>query len=285
MELFIDYFQDVDIRDLTGEQTISFRDMLLETRSPKTVNNILGVLRVFFKWLYDKQRIKQIPYVPPNMRFTSAERDDCSLEVFLKIVNEVENDIVKEALLTTRLQILRVGETRGLRWEDIIWDEDEHGVRPGPGVMKVRNSFSNNVFRETTKTGNPTRKHLHIDIKKMLMKRWGRGFHPKAFIFTYNGKPFYESLMRKQFNAARDKLGYPKSLTLYGATRHSGGKEGYLATKDIRALQKAMGHKDIRTTMRYEHSQNTRSIIEPEKSRSVLAPIFKKANKKNNKND
>lgn len=75
-----------------------------------------------------------------------------------------------------------------------------------------------------------------------------------------------ESILRKIFNQARDRKSYSKNLTLSGATRHSGATEGYIRTKNIHAVQKALGHSDIRTTMKYTHTDESeaRIIIEPQ---------------------
>jgi site-specific recombinase XerC len=98
----------------------------------------------------------------------------------------------------------------------------------------------------------------------MLLPRKGL---PNAFVFTHTrkGRPLGEAILRKHFNQARDKLGFPKSLVLYGATRHSMATEGYNSTGDIIAVKEALGHRELTTTMKYTHVDISASskIIKP----------------------
>jgi integrase len=250
--VIVPFFQDMDIRDVNGKVLSDFVHHVRQGRTNKTVNNLVTIVKAFYKDMFYQQAIKQMPMFPRALTVQNKAVAWCPLNVLERIVQEVEDSQVREAILTARLQWLRVGEVRGLRWEDIDFDANQ---------MTVRSSFSSSVFRETTKTGKQTVKHLHSTVKGMLAGRVGHG---KAFVFTYRGKPLYESLLRKRFNAARDKAGFSSSLTLYGATRHSGATEGYISTGDIRKVQKALGHTDIRTTMKYEHATDTKAVIEPQ---------------------
>jgi len=192
-----------------------------------------------------------LPTMPKWERVSYKYRKVCSWEVFENIISKIPDELTREAIITMRLQWLRTGEVRGLIWETVLFDSNQ---------LVIKNSFSGNEFRETTKTGNQATIHLHSTVKDML---WPRRGHPKAFVFTHRGRPLSESWLRKRFNEARDKVGYSKELCLYGATRHSSATEGYAYSKDIYAVKKALRHEDIRTTLKYTHSEETQSIIEP----------------------
>ena len=51
---------------------------------------------------------------------------------------------------------------------------------------------------------------------------------------------------------ARDKAGLPKDLVLY-CGRHYYGTRVLRKTGNLAAVMKSMGHKDVRTALRYQH--------------------------------
>jgi integrase len=58
----------------------------------------------------------------------------------------------------------------------------------------------------------------------------------------------------KLFRQARDKAGLPADLVLY-CGRHDYGTRVMRKTGNLAAVMKTMGHKDVRTAMRYQHPE------------------------------
>jgi integrase len=58
----------------------------------------------------------------------------------------------------------------------------------------------------------------------------------------------------KLFRQARDKAGLAKDLVLY-CGRHDYGTRVLRETGNLAAVMKTMGHKDVRTAMRYQHPE------------------------------
>jgi len=58
----------------------------------------------------------------------------------------------------------------------------------------------------------------------------------------------------KLYRAARDKAGLRKDLVLYSG-RHDFGTRMLRKTGNLAAVMKVMGHKDVRTAMRYQHPE------------------------------
>jgi integrase len=58
----------------------------------------------------------------------------------------------------------------------------------------------------------------------------------------------------KLFREARDKAGLPPELVLY-CSRHDYGTRVLRETGNLAAVMKTMGHKNVRTAMRYQHPE------------------------------
>jgi integrase len=58
----------------------------------------------------------------------------------------------------------------------------------------------------------------------------------------------------KLYREARDKAGLPKDLVLY-CGRHDFGTRMLRKTGNLAAVMKVMGHRDVRTAMRYQHPE------------------------------
>ena len=245
----IPHFKDTNVIDIRARDIKKFHKSLKV--AAKTRNNIMSILRKFFKSLQHDEIITTIPNFPEWQKIEYKYRKPCSWEVFLDVLDAIPDLMVVEGILTMRLEWLRPNELRALRWEDILFDEDR---------IIVRNSFSGNVFRETTKTDDWGSIHLHSVVKELLIKRKG---HPKGFVFHIKGKPFYESKIDKVFSKARDAKGYSKELNPYGSTRHSAATEGYRDTQDIYAVKKGLRHRHLSATLKYTHEDSTKEIIEP----------------------
>jgi len=58
----------------------------------------------------------------------------------------------------------------------------------------------------------------------------------------------------KHFAEAREKAGLPKNLVLY-CGRHDFGTVITARTGNLKAVMKVMGHRDVKTAMRYQHPE------------------------------
>jgi integrase len=60
--------------------------------------------------------------------------------------------------------------------------------------------------------------------------------------------------MAAHFRQARRKAGLPEDLVLY-CGRHDFGTRLYEKTKNLKLVMAVMGHKDVKTAMRYQHPE------------------------------
>ena len=67
-------------------------------------------------------------------------------------------------------------------------------------------------------------------------------------------KSGHRTTVAKQFREARQKAGLPASLVLYCA-RHAFGTAIYEGTGNLAMVMKVMGHRDVKTAMKYQHPE------------------------------
>jgi site-specific recombinase XerC len=60
--------------------------------------------------------------------------------------------------------------------------------------------------------------------------------------------------MAKRFRLAREKAGLPEDLVLYCGT-HDYGTRVLSNTGNLAAVMKTMGHRDVKTAMKYQHPE------------------------------
>ena len=71
---------------------------------------------------------------------------------------------------------------------------------------------------------------------------------------TEEGKTSLFDFHRPHFAEAREKAGLPKNLVLY-CGRHDFGTVITARTGNVKAVMKVMGHRDVKTAMKYQHPE------------------------------
>ena len=250
-KILIPKFQHNDIRELSSGMIDDFYHELLEQdKNPKTIDNILSVLKAFFRDM--KVHGVEPPIFPEVSKSPEIARSWCDFETFISVVNEIPAQMDREFIITCRLEWLRPGECRALMWKDIDFEND---------VLIVQRAFSLTELKHT-KTHRVAYKHLHSTVGGFLFPRRGL---PDAFVFTRKGKSYSESWARKQWNEAAKKV--EVKLCLYEATRHSAASEAASSHKSIYVIKECLGHESIEATQRYAKvdMEAKRSVMEGEK--------------------
>ena len=95
LKYFIEYFDDIQVAEVTGAIAEDYRTMLAVGRSKVSANGYFSNLKPFFEWLYRHNRIPENPFYglrlfritkTPKVTFTSSE-----LSRMLVFANELEN--------------------------------------------------------------------------------------------------------------------------------------------------------------------------------------------------
>ena len=244
------------LSEITTADIEAFRERLVaEGRlSPRTINKRLAQLHAIFK---RAQRAFDLPLNPvagaerqPQERtgeFTALEPH----EVELLAANAVT---AQDAAMFTVAAFtgLRLGELRGLRWEDIDWMRR---------LIHVRRSYT--VNKEGPPKSGKVRSVPLIDQAARALDELSRREHwtsDEDLVFVNPVGSYVEaSALRRRFYLARDRAGL--EAIRFHDLRHTFGTIAVQAfpLTDVKAF---MGHADIQTTMIYIHHVPQRDAAE-----------------------
>lgn len=129
---------------------------------------------------------------------------------------------------------LRISETIHLNVRDVDWTSGELVVRHGKGNRDRVLYLNNNNLS--------------------LLNKWKqiRPIQSQLLFTTLHGSAVYDVYLRQVLKRLTKKAGIEKNIHPH-TLRHTFATDLYRYTKDLRLVQKALGHSDISTTMIYTH--------------------------------
>lgn len=139
---------------------------------------------------------------------------------------------------------------------DVIVIVQDTGMRPEDEVFTMRwehvDWLNNRYFVYDSKTPAGIR-YVPISerMQKVLLSRF-KGQRQGWVFPSKRSKSGHLTTVAKQFREARKKAKLPDAVKLY-CGRHTFGTDALERTKNLAAVMKAMGHSDVRCTMRYQH--------------------------------
>ena len=150
----------------------------------------------------------------PNRRYPTGYRDLCMIKLMLN-------------------SGLRASEVLNLTWQDVDLHTGRLTVRQGKG-NKDRQVWIN-------------------EDTLVMLRTWREDSPQSPHCFpTLKGTRIYDSALRFMVKRRGKKAGITKDVHPH-MLRHTYATELYRATKDIRLVQKALGHANLGTTMIYTH--------------------------------
>lgn len=215
-----------------------FKAELLAKVSPKTVNNILTVLRHALTVAAERSKIQSVPF----MRFARVEKPKFRFLDFDEaewLRAGAEEGPLAHAMVTVALNTgLRIGELRALSWQ---------AVDLRAGRLHVREAASRTEVT-TPKNGRAREAPLNETAIAALrsLKRTG------AFVF---GKPDGTMLTRQEADTLLARAQRRSGLKGFGwhALRHTFASHLVMRGVALKTVQDLLGHADIQMTMRYAH--------------------------------
>jgi len=242
----------------TGERATSRRSQTREEApvsdrrkgkglSPKTINNILGLLRTVLVLAAEYELIDRTPRIKMER---VAKRDPKFLDF-----DEAEELLAatpsewRVLVLTAIRAGLRQGELQELRWGDIILTEARAYVRV---ARSLRRGIGCKLEVKTTKGARPRSVPLSLDLAKALASHRGVAgdddlVFPNCVGGYFRPNRFRRVIARAAKDAELGKHVHPHML------RHTFASHAMMRGVPVQVIQKWLGHANVTTTERYAH--------------------------------
>src|SRR5690625_486155 len=239
-----DLFKDIQLKDLNDIVVQKKIDEYAETRSRKTVHEVLLKIKAALRDAYARGYIANdfTNLVKTRGKTLPKRNRALSITEFRKLRKYLINNPEDEFHLLVLLALetgMRRGELLGIRPEYIYKKETEDGYEYG---IKVRESISPTSDDTSLKTDNAKRdvtinKEVYDFIKKIPVKENG-------YVFDWNG--FKQS---EQLQVLLEKINIPK--TTFHGLRDTHASFLFAKEIDLVYVSKRLGHINIQTTQNY----------------------------------
>ena len=239
----------VQIRFVNGSMIDRFADQKLHginQVSPKTVNDILVILKMAFSFAEQEYGMQ----MPPIRRVKEQQKE-------MRVLSQNEQKVLENYLLKSpdsyKLGVLlalhtglRIGELCALQWEDI----HDGRIEINKSIHRVKNGSSTVVEFTTTKT--PASNRV-IPFPGFLEAILGPHRSSGSVMKTPQGKTVEPRLLQMRFKRYVADCNLEK--TNFHALRHTFATRCVEAGFDTKTLSEILGHTDVKTTLnRYVHS-------------------------------
>lgn len=252
-----DFFGAKDARELRKLDIVNYKENLEKNfnLSSKSIKNTMDVFKSFIRYL--KNDLEVLENVPafPKLEVPQPKTNWLAPEVQRRVFESIpEND--KPIIAFLMLSGCRPGEARALKCKDVNLEL---------GMITISATFSNNVYREKRKGRNAKSATIpiHAEIFGYIKNRVENNL-PVAFVFinSRTGKHYSEDTLKKIWNKIRVKVGLPKEIRLYDATRHSFASQLINSGVSLVNVSRLLGHSSVKMTERYAHSDLGRLKID-----------------------
>jgi integrase len=243
-----------DIGVAAVDKYIAEKSMGLKSRPVgiKTINNHLTLLITQLnlahelRWIVRMPRIKKPKFRLFDSDYSYLRTKDEIRRLLVAAEGEGENVLVLYA--TAIYTGMRAGELAGLHWDDVNFETR---------LIAVQRSFEG-----PTKAGD-VRYVPILDVLLPILRRW-RLRCPGQLVFpNERGAMHQESarIFQEIFHRILDAAQFPKvqrngktrRYIVFHDLRHSFASHCVMNSGDVFKLQKTLGHRDIKMTMRYAH--------------------------------
>ena len=247
----VPWFDHTVVRAISIEEVQRYKTAKLRSddhpgRSPKTVNNHLGVLSSMFedaiRWRYAtfnptrSVRKCRTDRTPDQFAFWTREES----EPFLDAIH-TERPRWYPLFLTALRTGMRLGELAALRWEEVDLERDR---------INVRRSYSHGV-ETLPKSGRNRSLPLSPQLRLTLVEhKLATGSGERVFL-SDDGRLLDHNRIKHHFWCGIRESGVKRIR--FHDLRHSFASQLVIAGVSLYKVQKLLGHQDIKTTMRYAH--------------------------------
>jgi site-specific recombinase XerD len=218
--------------DVSIARVVKYLGLLVQRGlSPSTQNVMVSALRFYYrnvlKWDVEALQI-------PRARVKDKIPPVLTMAECMSIFSVVENPKHKLMLMLGYGAGLRLNEIIHLRWEDILLAEFKIHVKHAKGD-----------------------KHRMVMLPYSIvsfLEKYRELYPSDGWVFQgqFKGEPYSETSVQAVMRRAVEKAGLAKKATVH-TLRHSFATHLLDSGTDLRHIQALLGHKDIKTTVRYTH--------------------------------
>jgi integrase len=233
-------FGDMELSTIDYPSIEAFKAAQLEEElTAKTINNHLTVLQGLLRYAEKRGVIQRTPIVE-RLPTADPEFDFLDFEEAEQLIAGAEPEPEWQRAIIVAIHTgLRRGELMALRWEDV-------DLRVG--TIHVRRRWYRGRF--DTPKGNRSRLvPLNERASRALEgQRHRRG----ALVFCReDGSPYPDHQLRAPIRRARKRAGLRE--VGWHVLRHTFASQLVMRGASLKQVQELLGHRDIKTTMRYAH--------------------------------
>lgn len=221
---------------ITSEDIEKYKAKKLgELLARKSINNHLVVLHKAYssakEWgvIREIPKMRQLKLPEPAFRYLSNEE----VGVLLKSAAGLLHDMLLVALRTG----LRYSELTALIWEDIDWEKRIIAICRSQVEGVVGNTKNNRIRRIP----------LTDDVYELLLQMRQKN----GLIFQENSHHVVYEVSRRRLRKACERAGV--QVVSWHDLRHTFASHLVARSAPLLAVQKLLGHSDIKMTMRYSH--------------------------------
>lgn len=227
------YVDEIDVSDLEGY--LSYRKA--EGDQPVSRNRSLYILRSFYDYLAKRDIVtKDISQKLEPIKVQRKERTYLEEEETEELIEAIDHPVIKAAVITMSYTGLRVSELCSLTLEDVNLDTGLIKVRQGKGNKDRTVPINDKLLEILKEYKDSCRTEVDTD---------------RFFATAKTGKLSPQSINRC-LHQATEKLNWSKQVTAH-VLRHSFASRLVKNKVDLPALQRILGHSDLRVTSMYIH--------------------------------
>ena len=232
--------------DITVERVTKFFNELERGYSTKYVLNVYALLNVMFEVAKDHDLIVEIPLRAKIHRPQYAPKKKVALtaEQLRQILDEVGEEY-RPLFLTGMITGARLGEVRGLRWQDLD---------AGEGKLSIQHAVWRQLLQRPKTEASVRTLHVPRELIDVLLahREQSKWAGEDDFMFARaDGTPYdADHLRRVVLYPVMDRCGIAREKWSHGfhVFRHTAGSIVHAQTGDLKLAQELLGHSRIATT-------------------------------------
>jgi site-specific recombinase XerD len=257
------------VEEVTTSALDAFKRALPEHLGAKSINQHLILIRAILRFLWKREKIKSVPYVPMDSTtkthvawYSTQERDQLLEGMF-----RLEPQWYCFYFLTTRLG-LRTGEVYALSHRQ--FHRELLKVTVDQAVQ--RGTKKREAVLTTRKNDEAYELDITADILAAVDWHVAQGFSGREFLFSKTGQfPRYIDSHVRPLKLVQQKLGL-RLLSHHKIGRHSVASQAVTGGQPIKAVQAQLGHRSEQSTHKYAHLGNDAQRRVVEALKPVRAP-------------